>query len=210
MSSLTQDQLEQLVLNHLFERANEGQGRASAAEIAARLGAPEPRVAMALRSLSGRKLAQGTHNYVSGSSYQISEDGYRKVEASAIAPSQESSIAAEEHERVLHQLIPASDRIVSPSHNSPDFSRAIEEVEEAQRLIASSNQLPEEDKKTTLVHLDAGLLLLRKSKEFAVGAVRYLILDRLKAAFEGAVEDAFKVVITGAFMALTAVLVAML
>jgi hypothetical protein len=206
MSSLTQDQLEQAVLVHLFERANEGLDRAKSAEVAAGVGAPEPRVAMALRTLDDRNLVRAAHNYMYGSSYEISEAGYRRVEASH-GPSDKVS---EEYERLFQQLVPASDRTVAPSHNSPDYVHAIEKVEEAQKLIASSNQLPEDEKEDALLHIEAGLSIVKRARQFAIGAVRYLILDRLKAAFEGAIEDAFKVVIIGAFLAFAAVLVAML
>jgi hypothetical protein len=77
-------------------------------------------------------------------------------------------------------------------------------------LIASSNQLPEEEKQVALVHLDAGLTILKRATRFAVGVVRYLILDRPKAAFEGAIEDTFKFVIIGAFMTLAAFPIAIL
>lgn len=117
---------------------------------------------------------------------------------------------APEYERLLQQIIPASDRIVTPSHNAPDYVLALEKVQEARRLIEQSNQLSEDEKADTLVHLDAGLSILTRARNFTVGAIRYLILDRLKKAFEGAIEDAFKAAIVGTFMTLATILIWMI
>jgi hypothetical protein len=110
----------------------------------------------------------------------------------------------------LSRLIPASDRKVRPDHNSAGLAEALERVEEAQQLISQSNQLSEDEKQDSIVHLQAGISVLKGSTQIAIGTVRYLILDRLKAAFEGAIEDAFKLVIIGAFMTLAAFLISLL
>ena len=118
--------------------------------------------------------------------------------------------AAEDPDDLLRQIIPASDRVVSPSHNAVPYVDAVRQIEESRRAISDSNQLSEDEKWDALVHLDAGISILKKAKQFAIGTMRYLVLDRLKTAFEGAIEDAFKVVIIGAFMALAAFLISMI
>jgi hypothetical protein len=120
----------------------------------------------------------------------------------------ESSIP--DYEQVLEQIIPAADRTVRPDHNLPDYVDALGNVQEARRLIEQSNQLAENERLDTLVHLDAGLSLLTRARNYTVGAIRYLILDRLKKAFEGAIEDAFKAAILLAFMTLATVLIWMI
>lgn len=129
-------------------------------------------------------------------------------------PSDDSGEAGEpgvgKFERILNQIIPAADRTVHPDHNSSDYSDAINKIEEARRLIEKSNQLPQVEKADSLVHLDAGLSILTRARQFTVGAIRYLVLDRLQKAFEGAIEDAFKVVIWGAFLTLATILIWMI
>ena len=111
---------------------------------------------------------------------------------------------------LMKQIIPAADRVVTVQHNQPDFVSAIEGIEEARNLISQSNSLEEAEKADTLISLDAGLLVLKNAARFAVGAMKYLVLDRLKAAFEGAIEDSFKLALTTAFTLLATFLIASL
>lgn len=144
---------------------------------------------------------------------RLIEEGFMPPRTPALETSPEevaSPVKSSEPELLLQRLIPAADRLVSSSHNAPKYIEAISKVEEARKLISESNQLAEDEKQDTLVHLDAGLSVLKRAKRFTVGVVRYLVLDRLKAAFEGVIEDAFKITIIGAFMLLAALLIAAL
>jgi hypothetical protein len=115
-----------------------------------------------------------------------------------------------EMDRLAHALLPASDRYVTPQHNSEPFASAVAKVEGARECIVRSNAIGPEDRSDAIVHLDAGLSLLRRTRSFAVGAIRYLVLDRLKKAFEGVIEDAFKAVLLTAFVALAGYLLTLL
>lgn len=165
-----------------------------------------------LRNNSWRETAPASYNWVNFGDAWLKREWdkalsqERRVKGGS--PAQSSLVT--DVDSAMSQLVPASDREVRLDHNSSDFTECVNKLEEAQKLIAESNQLTEEEKKDTLVHLDAGLRVLRGSTVFAVGTMRYLVLDRLKAAFEGAIEDAFKAVLVGAFMYLAALLIGLL
>jgi hypothetical protein len=115
-----------------------------------------------------------------------------------------------EMERLSNLLLPASDRYVTPQHNSEAFVDAVTKVEEAKQCIIQSNEIAPDERTDAVIHLDAGFSLLKNAKTVAIGAIRYLVLDRLRKAFEGAIEDVFKTVLVTAFIALAAYLLALL
>jgi hypothetical protein len=115
-----------------------------------------------------------------------------------------------EVESIERRLIPASDREVSFGDNLPKRSEMLSEIHAAEALIRSSNEMDEDDKADAVLSLGLGAKLIRESKRLVVGAVRYLVLDRLKKAFEGVIEDAFKLVLIAAFVTIGTILLALI
>jgi hypothetical protein len=112
-----------------------------------------------------------------------------------------------EMDRELSKIIPASDRIVALDHNQSALIDAIGAVSNAEKAIASSNVLAPDEKSDALLNISNGKALLEKSQSVAIGAVRYLLLDRLKSLFESAIEDALKMMLYAAFLAIVGWLV---
>ncbi len=117
---------------------------------------------------------------------------------------------ASETDSALAKIVPASDRIVTLNHNHPKFSETLEALAEAEQAISSSNMLTVDEKSDTILHISLGKKLLSQGKSFAIGAIRYLLLDRLKKSFESLIEDAFKVVLVAAFLAVAAFLISLI
>lgn len=146
MNTMTQDEVQLAVLADLFEVASSTGGFLESAQIAVRLGLPEARVGMALRTLEGARLVRGKHNYITGSSYEISENGYREIEAqraleAAADQAAEAAIEQPEHDQSVEQLVPASDRIVTLDHNNPDLAKAISDAKQLAAQIQASNDV---------------------------------------------------------------------
>ena len=81
MSEWSQDAAQNLVLTTLYALMNGGADYITAVQLSQALGSlPAPRVAMILRTLERSDLAIGRHNAMTGSSYQISDTGYKLVE----------------------------------------------------------------------------------------------------------------------------------
>ena len=118
--------------------------------------------------------------------------------------------AVGETEKALSRLIPASDRIVTQTDNQPKRVETLAAVAQAITSIESSNVMLPNEKAETLTYLNAGQSILEKCNNFAIGAIRYLILDRLKLAFEGAIEDAFKITLVSIFLTIAAYLLTLL
>jgi hypothetical protein len=117
---------------------------------------------------------------------------------------------ASDIDRVLAKIVPAADRIVTLGHNQVKLSDAIAAISNAEDAITSSNTLTVDEKSDNLLQISLGKQLLAKGKSVAIGAVRYLILDRLKNAFESLIEDAFKTVLVIAFLAVAALLTSLI
>ncbi len=146
---------------------------------------------MAFAKITGRGMRQIEEKYGA-------KDGVGLI-LEPVDTNKESSRADE----LIRQLVPASDRVVSIGHNAQSEAATVA-VDGARRLISDSNSLAVDEKSDLLVHLDAGVSILRRAKSTVVGTFKYLIIDRLKAAFESSIEDAFKVAILAAlFLMLT-------
>jgi hypothetical protein len=121
-AQITQDELQERVLERMFDLANQSAQRVSYRDVAKLTDLPEARVAMALKTLEGEKLLLGAHGSA-GSAYTISEFGYREVEKNRLAPGHHRSVP-----------VPASDRVVTLSDNQRD------ELESAASEIISGMQ----------------------------------------------------------------------
>ncbi len=76
--------------------------------------------------------------------------------------------------------VPASDRTVSPDHNSADYKNAIEAIEKTEKAIREANDYPDDDdKKQRIAELEAGRILL-EAPRFRSGALIEILLKGLK------------------------------
>jgi hypothetical protein len=152
---LSQDDLEKAVLGHLFAHANHSDLMLSYGDVAVATGLPAARVQMALRKLEGERAVRATHNTIKGSHYMIAEEAYRQVEAvnfpKPVNFDDASSVG----------LIPASDRIVSLTHNQQieleDHTTAVIQAVEKENQIDGDPSL----RQKILGQLKAGRELLR-------------------------------------------------
>ena len=170
MIPMPQDQLEASVLRFLFDYSQTAVTKIRPDQVANNLGEgfSEARVRMALSSLEQKRLARGAHNAMSGSSYEISEDGLRQVgaeiDASASLPAGDT--------------VPASDRLVSLSHNqSVEIEKPLQEVI---RELDADNGLPEDPifRQRVLGQLRAGGELVRAG-EFKLALFHLTVVTAL-------------------------------
>jgi hypothetical protein len=76
--------------------------------------------------------------------------------------------------------VPASDRTVSPDHNSADYKDAIEAIEKTEKAIREANDYPDDDdKEQRIAELDAGRVLF-EARRFRVQALKETLLECLK------------------------------
>jgi hypothetical protein len=143
---------------------------------------------------------------------KIDSAGRRKIEDENMTHDGVGMILepANDVDRIYAKVIPASDRVVTPNHNQSALTDAVDAISKAEDAVSSSNILSLEDKSDTLLHISLGKQLLTKGKSIAVGAVRYLVLDRLKKAFERLIEDALKLVLIAAFLAVAALILSLI
>jgi len=87
-----------------------------------------------LRTLDAAKLVRARHNARSGSTYEITEAGYKKVEAERLDQN-------EQEEDFANPEAPAADRIVGFDHNSRSFREVRAKVSELQDHLGSANDL---------------------------------------------------------------------
>ena len=139
MSELLQAEVEALALRALYDLANQGSSWVDAAYIAGVLqtGISQTRAQLALRVLDASKLVRARHNVNSGSKYEISEQGYKQVEADNLA-AQQIQIGD-----LAGAVAPAADRIVGYDHNSREFKETREKVSELGKQLAQANDLGE-------------------------------------------------------------------
>lgn len=85
---------------------------------------------------------------------------------------------------------------------SSEVKAMMSDLDRAVAGIRGSNQLDPETKSTHLRHLDNGIGLFNKAGKISVGALKFLLIDRLKKAYEDAVEESLKILIQGALIVL--------
>ena len=136
--TISQADLEQRVLSGLYDFIQQKTGLLSPKEVAGVLDNEftEARVQMALRALERDNLVRGSHNAYSGSSYEISEKGYKQIETAQ--GTNDNSQAVE-----TTSSAPGSDRVVSFDHNSAPFRRVIVATRDLSKQLLESNDLGE-------------------------------------------------------------------
>lgn len=147
-------------------------------------------------------------------SFRLSAEGYRKVEQDFRDHDDVRRflgiVEEDSFETISRKLLPASDRLVTLGDNS-DLSRTLlHGVEEIEQKIVSSNLLPTDEKSDVIESLSAFKNLVDRSKTLIVGAFRYLVLERLKKAFEKIIEDAFRLAILTVLAGLVLTILAVL
>jgi hypothetical protein len=135
VSTLSQAGLEAAVLQSLFDIVQAGGGRVSAEQVAGRMNNEysEGRVKMALQALERDKLARAQHNTMTGSKYEISETGFKNIEAAKVAEGANSAKPFES--------IPGSDRVVGLDHNSRSFVEVVSGAKDLQAQLLSANDV---------------------------------------------------------------------
>ena len=108
------------------------------------------------------------------------------------------------------KIAPASDREVSFGDNKGARDDLVAEIAKAEEAIRGSNEMRADEKSDSLISLDLGKSLILKSINFSIGAVRYLILDRIKKAFEKVIEDVFRIALILCFIAIATAIVALI
>ena len=111
---------------------------------------------------------------------------------------------AENLDAISKKLAPASDRFVSIGDNSSLAVQISNGVKDIEDQISSSNELDPEEKSDTLISLGLARKLFDNSTRVLVGAFRYLVVERLKKAFEKTIEDAFRLSILAILSTLVA------
>jgi hypothetical protein len=125
-------------------------------------------------------------------------------------PEESDKAALDEVETIEAQLIPASDRVVAIGDNLPKRSDIVAQISNAEEAIRSSNEMDADDKADAILSLSLGRKLIEGCKRVVVGVVRYLILDRIKKAFERTIEDVFRVALVAAFVTIGTIILALL
>jgi hypothetical protein len=82
--------------------------------------------------------------------------------------------------RVFSPEIPASDRVVTLGHNSPEQIEALQKIDELIVAVTEANDFPgtQEDKEQTVAELSAGRKLLEAAK-VRVASIREVLQPKL-------------------------------
>lgn len=205
-TEIPQEELEGLVLQKLYDHAQESGESLSVEHVRARLETNfgEHRVKLALEALANKSMLAGHYSMYSPSTYEITEAGYKQVEQWRFESIEKSKalVSTDPIEELESKLVPAAGRMVSFGHNEEAQKDFDASIEQAQEIIRSSNTLETEIQEETLNSLTSWQVLVKGVRNFAVGAFNYLVWERLKAALRGSIEDAYKAVIVGIMIAL--------
>jgi DNA-binding PadR family transcriptional regulator len=191
MAYVGQDTLEKITLLALFDYVQEESGFLSAKEVTSRLlkdKFSETRVAMALRKLDADSMVRSRHDMRTGSSYEISEEGYKEIEQNA------------DVEDLLGDNAPTADGFVSFNHNAPEFEFISGGIDELKEAVRTTNGLPvtPEERDRIMIALDAAKVYWQSTQ------LKYL---QVKVGILMAVEDAARVLASTAKATAAALLV---
>lgn len=117
---------------------------------------------------------------------------------------------ATEFDTILARVVPASDRLVTLGDNSEFSQSLLNGVDHITEKIKASNSLPVDEKSDVIESLSVFQALVRRSKTLMVGAFRYLVLERVKKAFEKIIEDALRLAILAILASLAITILAVL
>ena len=134
MRELLQSEVEERTLRALYDLANSGSTWVDAAYIAGALedGVSQPRVQMALRTLEQARLIRGRHNTRHPSVFEISEAGYKAVEADLVATAEDAN---------SELIAPAADRVVRFCDNSPEYVQAGDLIVQITNAVEGDNAI---------------------------------------------------------------------
>lgn len=215
---IPQDELEMAVLFKLFDFSQNHSTRLSPAQVAQMFDAniSEKRAELALRALERRKHVYTSYSGNGTSASDITEAGYRIVEAALNTAGDFFHQYRMQGDAWLARAdadiegIPASDRIVSLNHNDPDYisiRRELSEITEAARGIndtdisaeqrdrinkglASASELWEATE-LKLMHVKIGVVMaIEDAKPIFKETARLLAIDALIAAIKAFIKAA--------------------
>jgi hypothetical protein len=147
-----------------------------------------------------------------GWSFSISSEGYRKVEADFADENEVAEFLGGEKRNdidgLIDQVAPASDRLIQFTDNQDLSSKLVDGINAINSKLDGSNQLDPDEKADVAVSLNAAISMFQKSKSFLVGAFRYLVLERVKKAFEKSIEDVIRLAVLGLLATLVPLILA--
>ncbi|MXO48393.1 hypothetical protein GRI69_09000 [Erythrobacter vulgaris] len=211
--NISQDELKGRVLEALYRHAQSGDRSISAEEagtlIEGNFGLQ--RLEMALQSLVSNEFARASYVMNSPTKYRISEAGYYEVERAVFNRLEEVEERSSDPLATLEQrLIPASDRMVGFGDNQSDADEALAAIEDVSEAIRTSNSLDEALRDETLASVASWKGMVEKGRNFAVGAFRFLVWNRIKAVIEGGIEDAYRYILVGGLLTLGTLILGLL
>ena len=147
-----------------------------------------------------------------GWSFSIAPEGYRKIEANFEDENEVAEFLARSKEVSVDTLIdrvaPASDRVISFSDNQELAGKLTDGIVAVNAQLSTSNSLDPDEKSDVAISLMASVSIFQKSQTFLIGAFRYLVLERIKKAFEKTIEDAIRIAVIGLLGTLIALILA--
>lgn len=151
-----------------------------------------------------------------GWSFRISGQGARKIEDDFPTDADlrdflgVPSADIDELDELIAKLGPASDRLISTKDNQVQRQAVVQELATIRTTLAGSNELDPEEKADVIVSLTAAEELAEQSDTWFAGAMKYLVFDRVKKAFERTIEDAIRVAILSSLAILAAIIMALI
>ena len=156
------------------------------------------RVADAWEHVYFRDVTQVLAGY-EGWSFRISAQGEEKVEDEFESEEAIKSLLGISEiidlQSLSTKLAPAAGRFVELSHNQATAQIVIDGIADIAGKIEASNELNPSEKADVLISLGAARQIFERSKTALIGAFQYLVLERLKKAFEKTIEDVFRLAI---------------
>ncbi|MBS0479440.1 MAG: hypothetical protein JSR79_09085 [Proteobacteria bacterium] len=169
---------------------------------------------MALESLKTSKYVKDYYPQATDYFYGLTPTGYTKAEEfylananGAVRTITEKGLDAffssfVEKDETGETNVPASDRTVTLSDNMAGYNEIVETVQSADELIRGANDIEADERSWIRVHLDLGIVLLKKGGKVLLSALRSLLFEPLEAALKESSHATLKTAITQALHAL--------
>jgi hypothetical protein len=113
----------------------------------------------------------------------------------------------DEHLAMIDQSISQS---VDLNLDQSETYGALESIQNAAFAVGQSNSFSLDFKREMSAHLNAGIQIMTNSRKVAVGALKFLLIDRLAEAYKEATEDVLKNIIKVALYAVIFLVIAKL
>ena len=212
---ISQAQLEEHVLETFYQYAQKGSERLTIDEVGRMLDGEvgARRVELAVRALANSALLDGSYLMNSPAKYAISEAGYKQVEAQIferLEATENDKLDSDPLARLEAQLAPAAGRMVSFGDNQDSREQALECIGSAQEILRSSNTVEEEARDDAIANLSAWKTLIETARNFAVGAFRFMVWDRLRKVAEKGLEEVYRAALAGILITLGTIIVGLL